>query len=368
MTTRRTFLKILGGGTIAAAAGAAGFVATRTPAQALAPWAEAPAYTDVRKRVLAHALLAPNPHNRQPWLVELVGEDQVILHRDVARDLPMTDPYHRQIFIGLGCFVELMVIAASAEGLATDLTLFPEGEDGPVAKARFTAGGSPDPLADHILTRRSCKEPYTAQELPQEAIAALSPLADIHTDPDRVASLRQLTFDAFMTEVTTPRTLRESVDLMRVGKSEINRNPDGIDLGSPALDALRRVGLLSNEVLMDTDHPGFKGQIAGYHTMLMATPAYAVLRTDTNTRHEQIASGRRWLRLNLTTTALGLALHPVSQALQEFEEMAPHHAQAHKLLAEPGQTVQMLGRLGYGPKVGVTPRWRLETRLHDGKA
>ena len=41
MTSRRKFLKILGGGTIFAAAGAAGFVATRTPTAALAPWAPA---------------------------------------------------------------------------------------------------------------------------------------------------------------------------------------------------------------------------------------------------------------------------------------------------------------------------------------
>jgi hypothetical protein len=84
-----------------------------------------------------------------------------------------------------------------------------------------------------------------------------------------------------------------------------------------------------------------------------------------NTRLDQIDAGRRWLRLNLATTGLGLSLHPVSQALQEFPEMVEVRSRAHVILAEPGQTVQMLGRLGYGPKTPRTPRWPLETRIRN---
>ncbi|MCP4384637.1 MAG: twin-arginine translocation pathway signal protein, partial [Hyphomicrobiales bacterium] len=94
--------------------------------------------------------------------------------------------------------------------------------------------------------------------------------------------------------------------------------------------------------------------------------AYAVVRTAGNTREDQIEAGRRWLRLNLTTTGLGLALHPVSQALQEYPEMAVHYATAHDLLAQPGETVQMLGRLGYGPATPRTPRWPLEAKIMNG--
>ncbi len=102
-----------------------------------------------------------------------------------------------------------------------------------------------------------------------------------------------------------------------------------------------------------------------YREMFENTPAFVALRTDGNTRLDQIDAGRRWLRLNLTTTSLGLALHPVSQALQEYQEVAAQYQQIHDLLAQPGQTVQMLGRLGYGPRTARTPRWPLETRLRN---
>lgn len=36
---------------------------------------------------------------------------------------------------------------------------------------------------------------------------------------------------------------------------------------------------------------------------------------------------------------------------------------AHRMLAKPGETVQMLARLGFGDRTPPTPRWALETRL-----
>ena len=364
MVSRRKFLTILGGGVVLAAGGAGAFVTTRTPTAALAPWRAAGGYDDPRMQALSYAILAPNPHNRQPWVVDLSKPDEITILRDRSRNLPQTDPFDRQLTIGMGCLLEQLAIAATATGHAATFDLFPEGEGGPVAVARFAEGAARDPLFDHILDRRSCKEAF--QDRPVTSSPALEALADIHTDPDMAAALRKLTKKAFNVEVFTPRTLEESVDLMRIGKAEINASPDGIDLDGALFEALHMAGMMSKEALMDTENPGFKQHHAGYLSMLDATPAYAVIRTAGNDRRDQIAAGRTWLRLNLTTTQMGLSLHPVSQCLQEYPEMAEHYAAAHEMLAKPGETVQMLGRLGYGPQTPVTPRWPLETRILNG--
>ncbi|MEL7184492.1 MAG: twin-arginine translocation pathway signal protein, partial [Pseudomonadota bacterium] len=76
--SRRKMLSLVGGGTVLAATGAsAAFLATRTPHAALAPWDRAGSYGDPRLRALSWGLLAPNPHNRQPWQAELRGTDTV---------------------------------------------------------------------------------------------------------------------------------------------------------------------------------------------------------------------------------------------------------------------------------------------------
>jgi hypothetical protein len=43
--------------------------------------------------------------------------------------------------------------------------------------------------------------------------------------------------------------------------------------------------------------------------------------------------------------------------------MAGPYRQVHERLAPDGGTVQMLARIGYGPIVGASPRWPLESRI-----
>lgn len=369
--TRRKTLALIGGGCVlAAGTAAAGFVGTRTPRDAQRPWTLAGGYDDPRLNALSFALLAPNPHNLQPWKVALVGGDGLRLYHDTTRRLPETDPFDRQITIGLGCFLEQMVLAASAAGWAVDLRLFPQGQDtdAPVAEARFAQGASADPLAAHILARRSCKAPFGDRAVPAALANELEALADIHTDARMVSALKKLTWEAWLVETMTPHTMQESIDLMRMGKAEINATPDGIDLGGPFLESLMLAGVLTRESLADQHSISFEQGKISYRDMLDATPAYAVLTSADNSRVAQIEAGRRWLRLNLATTGMGLSLHPVSQALQEYPEMAEHYRTAHGLLAPEGQTVQMLGRLGYGPASPRTPRWPLEAKLIGAKA
>jgi hypothetical protein len=365
--SRRKMLALVGGGFVVAAGGAgAAFSATRTPHRAFAPWSQAGGQQDARLKALSYALLAPNAHNLQPWRADLIGADRVRIWRDKTLDLPMTDPFARQLTIGMGCFLELMVMAAGEHGHLVDLALFPEGEDGPVAEARFLAdSGHRDPLFAHVRERRSCKEPYADRPVPAADAQALARHARIITDREQVAALRALAWEAHRIEVTTPRTNRESVELMRLGRSEIEANPDGIDLGGPLMEALMLTGVMSRAALSDPASSAFQQGLEMYEKLHAATPAFAVIVTETNDRIAQIGAGRDWMRLNLATTARGLALHPVSQALQEYPEMAGPYARAHRLLTSEGGTVQMLGRLGYGPRVPPAPRWPLEARLRD---
>ncbi|NNF77274.1 MAG: twin-arginine translocation pathway signal protein, partial [Rhizobiales bacterium] len=77
--TRRKFLKIAGSTAVILAAGAGTFAGTRTPEDALTPWSEAGAGRSPIETALSYAILAPNPHNRQPWLVDLKSGTEAVL-------------------------------------------------------------------------------------------------------------------------------------------------------------------------------------------------------------------------------------------------------------------------------------------------
>jgi hypothetical protein len=92
-----------------------------------------------------------------------------------------------------------------------------------------------------------------------------------------------------------------------------------------------------------------------------------------NRRIDQVNAGRAYVRLQLKATELGVGVHPMSQALQEFPEMAPHYARAHQLtinraapMTPDEETLQMFCRLGYTNKpVPATPRRPLEAFIRS---
>lgn len=342
----------------------------------MAPWRLIGSYDDPRKNALAHAILAPNPHNRQPWIISLDGDDGLTLFFDTAKQLPHTDPFDRQLTIGLGCFLELMRMAANADGYDVDVTLFPEGEDvngldnRPIARATFRAGRPiRDPLFDHVLSRRSNKEPYdTSRTVPAEALARILNVAR-QTEvggsiaPQDIAYWRKLTTQALTIEIETPHTYKESVDLMRIGKAEINANPDGIDFSGALFETLAFAGVMTREALLDTSSTGFREGMKAVLANTESAMGHLWMVTQGNSRRDQIAAGADWLRVNLACTAEGLGFQPLSQALQEYPEMTEMYDEAHRRLAPAGETVQMLARIGYGPDVAVSPRWPIEAKI-----
>jgi len=330
----------------------------------------------MRATALSYALLAPNPHNRQPWLVDLREAGVVTLYVDTQKLLPHTDPLNRQITIGLGCFLELMRMAPSHDGQRVTITPFPEGFDDrtldarPVARAVFAADTkvTPDPLFAHVMARRSNKEPYDlARLLPDNTLAKLAVAQTARfggtIDAPEVTDWRAFTREALRIEIETPHTYKESVDLFRIGRAEVDANPDGIDFTGPLFEVLGATGLMTRESSLDTSSQAYQAGLAAVYANTDTAMGFVWLVTEGNRRPDQIATGADWLRVNLAATAAGVAFQPLSQALQEYPEMAKLYADLHARLAPDGGTVQMLGRIGYGPEVAASPRWPLEAKI-----
>jgi len=363
--SRRKFISLIGGGVVAAVAiPTTAFLTTRTPHKALEPWGTAGSYSDARLKAMSYALLAPNPHNRQPWLAKLEGTDSLRIYRDFERDLPITDPFGRQLTIGMGCFIELMRMAAAEDGYKVESTLMPEGENGAIAHCKFIPNAAqPDPLFQQVMDRRSHKDMFIEKPVDNPTSQQLKQYADIYIGGKESEALKEIAHGAWLTEAATPDAWQESIDLLRIGKAEINASPDGIDAGGPMLETLSFLGMFTREAASDVNNPGSRDTIESTANAILSTPAFTLNVTDGNTRKDQLEAGRQWMRLNLKTTSLGMALRPVSQALQEYEAVKPFYDRVHELFAENGKTVQMLGLLGYGELPARTPRWPIETRI-----
>ena len=384
---RRNFLRVAGGGSIAAAT-----LVTTTlsacgdgmPGEALEAWRgpapELAADTDARRWILSYAILAPHSHNLQSWVVDLGTPGEITLSCDLKRLLPQTDPWSRQIMMSHGTFLELLDLAARARGLRADFTLFPQGVFGPdqldtrpVARIRLTpdAAVAPDPLFAQILRRRTNRSLYDATRPLgtsdwQTLAAAVKPHALRFgqvdgTQQQALAEHRRIAAEAWRIELITPRTIMESFDLLRVGADEIARHRDGLSLTDPMPVLLARVGLFDRARAPAPDSYATTSQIKDFNQKLDSTPGFFWMVSDGNERVTQINAGRAHARVQLAATALGLSMQPLSQALQEYAEQAKTYREIHALAgaARPGQTVQMWARVGYAPAVSPAPRRRL---------
>lgn len=344
------------------------------------PWAVAgDAFSDPRLRALSYAVLAPSPHNRQPWLISLQDDMGVTLYCDTERLLPETDPFNRQIAIGLGAFIELLRLAAAEDGYRLDITYFPEGEPQPrfdarpVAHIQFSKNTvKRDPLFPSVLSRRTNRSVFEETAISDETVESLGLVipknADLSfgytTATDLISSIKSVCVGGWNIEMATPRTHHESTRLMRVGESEINRSPDGISLSGALMEGLGLAGQLSEDKLNDPTSQAFTGTRDFYTDLINSARSFAWISSANNSRLSQVKSGEAWMRLHLKATELGLAFHPLSQVLQEFPEMSVPYSRIHELLgvSSPG-VIQGLFRLGYAKSPPPAPRWPLETRL-----
>jgi hypothetical protein len=177
-------------------------------------------------------------------------------------------------------------------------------------------------------------------------------------DAAALAAHRAIAAEAWRIELVTPRTMLESYKVLRVGGAEVAQHRDGLSLMDPMIVAMTRLGLFDRSKAPAPDDFAVKSQIEDFNAKLDSTPAYLWMVTPANDRRTQVQAGRAYARVQLAATAHGVAMQPLSQALQEYPEQAGPYRAIHALLGarQPGETVQMWARVGHAPPVQPAPR------------
>ena len=347
------------------------------PPEAIAPWQGPKPDTDVRQWILSYAILAPHSHNLQSWLVDLRKPDEIMLYCDLARLLPETDPFGRQIMMSHGTFLELVDIAARERGIRTRIELFPQGEFGPekidkrpVARIRLRSDPNvnKDPLFGQILKRHTNREAYDMNKaIPTDAVQAMADCMKPHPirfgfvgldQPDAIKKHRAVAAEAWRIELTTPAKILETYKVLRVGTREIAKHRDGISINDSFLSLLVRLGLFDRSKAPKPNDSAIAGQIKDFNKNLELTPGFLWMITDGNGRATQVNAGQAYVRVQLSAAAHGISMQPLQQALQEYPEQQSPYREIHHLLDAPLPrfTVQMWARLGYGPQIEPSPR------------
>jgi len=335
---------------------------------------------DIRVIVLSYAILAPNPHNKQPWLIQLKDELNFDLYVDTQRTLPHTDPPFRQIHIGQGTFLENLNLAALNFGYKAIISYFPQGEysnsvieNKPVASIQLIQDKSisKDPLFNQILVRQSNKREYTNEKAPLDKLKILQAKIkeeleggfslNITSKSNHIEKLREIMVNGMRIESANHDRDMETIKMFRFSKEEINQHKDGFGLAQSGVSGVKKF-ILENIFLSRTsaekDPISFgKEAISMTQNQVDSTTTFGWLSTTNNNRLDQVKIGRVYERINLLASSLGLVIHPMSQVLQEYSDMNDLQKEFLDYLKVPEQhTVQMFFRIGTAAKVEHSPR------------
>jgi len=381
---RRNFISILGLGLGAVALSSTISGCGETIPQLDYGWnGPAADVNDIRLKVLSYAMLCPNPHNKQPWVIQLTGTNSFELYVDPQRLLPATDPIYRQIHIGQGTFLETLAIAATGLGHRANIKYFPAGmyshsklENKPVAAITLVKepGIETDPLFSQLLTRQSNKREYSKQPLTTDELNSLqtfhgpqsSSKLTLVDSTDAQQKLTQVLTQAMKIEVGDRDRDAETIKMFRFNEAEVKKYRDGFGVAQAGLSGIKKLlveNLLLSRESVEKDPAAFGEEAVGMTQKAAASTAtFGWLITKTNSRLDQVLVGREYCRINLQTTAMGLAQHPMSQVLQEYPSMLPLQKEFKQHFNIPqSQTVQMLFRLGRADATAHGPRRALNS-------
>lgn len=331
---------------------------------------------------LRYGITAPSPHNSQPWLVEVISETEARLLFDPRRLLPEADPPGRQGHIGHGTFIEMTAIAATSQGYRCEVDVLPEGEmtvseygTKPTAILRLLRqpGLSVDSLFSQVLTRRCSRLPHEGPELSAEErgrieAQAQAPGVEVGWIPSvHFAAVLDIAAKAMAVEVDDFAVFDETLKWFRFSDREIRQTGDGLNLDTAGLSGLP-LALARIFTRPGNWHRSYNRgpYVKGFVDSVRTTRALMTLTTSTNSMRDWIATGRSYVRAELTADGLGLRFQPISQALQEYQQMDELRTKLESLmgLVAPAK-LQMLVRVGRTEQPALSPRRDLKSVIKE---
>ena len=337
-------------------------------------------FKDPILKAIAYGASASNPHNTQSWKFKIINEQEMLLFVDSTRILPQTDPTTRQIHIGCGCFLETASIGMTKEGYITKVGYFPEGNYGisklgifPVAKLTITKDDSVinSTLYKVLLDRRTSRLQFSDEIINTSTWDSIVKLIghkhssiQLITDLKILNIIRPTLAEGMKVESYTHRTNEESRKWFRENNKRIARERDGINLQGNGIFfikkwfAERQLRGLSSEKWNDKKIIDYT--LKNHFKKVNSSPNIIVIKTQTNTMLDWVKVGQDYARIQLSCLSNGFHMHPLSQVLQEFEEMKSLKRQFEKEIGTTkNEKIQMALRVGKSKEPYLTYRRKI---------
>ena len=357
MIERRQVL--IGGGCLAIAGVAAGYMGTRkmgsmghyneSVAATRAALSEHPETADF----IRYASLAASGHNTQPWRFRS-SSGKIEILPDLTRRTPVVDPDDHHLFVSLGCAAENLSIAASARARPGYVTFNAAGD---TSVDFLFEQGTPlgSALFDAIPRRQSTRAEYDGRQVSISDLKALTAAAAVPgvdlvliTERAKIERVRDLVVTGNTAQIADPEFIAELKKWLRFSPSVALETGDGLfgaASGNPSLPNWLGTRIFDWVFTSGSENDKYTRQIA-------SSSGIAVFVAEKNDREHWVLAGRACQRFALQATALGLKHAFINQPV-EVARLRPELA---GLIGMPGRRPDLVVRFGYGPTLPYSAR------------
>ncbi len=277
-------------------------------------------------KILQYASLAPSGHNTQPWFVKMISSTQWIVGSDKARWLSEVDASNREVLLSLGAFIENLVQAANAFGYSVETSVIGKDRfDSEIALLNISKSKAMDIPLKRMITRRTVKSHMLSKELKSSDVNNFKKALEGHLFyfPAGTPHSRHMAKEAvnnFIIQFNNEKAMAEAANWTRLKDAQIKKYRDGLTPDGMEITGL--AGFYVRNVMdkKDVMSRAFIEQgIEKIKKQAGEGAGWIVITSDGNTVKDLIETGRRFQRMALSAREKMIAIHPMTQTLEESQ-------------------------------------------------
>jgi hypothetical protein len=307
--------------------------------------------------LVSEANLAPSVHNTQPTRWRLGPDGGVSVLEAADRRLAIGDPLGRDADVSHGAAIEGFALAASARGWTVEVT--PSGDPAgepvrKVARLVLAPGGEADDLQTYVSRRQSFRGQFgrvsPSGDDPHRISLDAAEDVRLATTAGEIARLAHLNDRASLGAYRNKAFRAELVSWMRFSRRDPRWPLDGLNAESLSLSSFEAAGanmVLKSGVFETLDRLGVASVLVAESKVVRSARAIALFHRPKD--EPPLLTGRRFYRLWLELTRLGLSAAPMSVLADDPETRA---IIADEFRLPSDRRLITTFRLGVGPVAG----------------
>jgi hypothetical protein len=277
------------------------------------------------RAILYLASLAPSGHNAQPWFVRYLEPYHWIIGNDKTKWLMGVDPTQRETILSIGAFLQNVEYAASNFGYTCQFTvLATTNQDEDVVEVRLTkASNSIKFDIQKIKQRRTVRSNYLSAILKQEDVAYLTNKeADfIHYLPNSSKEhqwLNEQTIEANRLQAYRDDAEKELAEWIRFSSKDVKVHSDGLTMASMEIEGVAAWYLRNFYGKADVMKNSFREKsIDSASAQVAKSAGWLLITSKDDSVATLLETGKRLQRLLLKIRDRNIAIHPMTQILEE---------------------------------------------------